>query len=295
MKIIRKTTTQSGSGNPLVFNLSVEILDAFGDLVRVRGIEYKYFEEKNPVALLQHSSDAPIGFWQGLHVEGNALKGTLVLAPQGTSQKADEARKLIACGVLRGASIGFTSIEERPLAKTGGRDFLRSRLVECSVVSIPACSEALLQKARGMGVSSETIRMLFKQTQNATIGERIARSKAASARARAILAKPALIGMSAETKALYARAKAARARADAILAGKPLPDEDDPIAVSLAKAKAEAIVDQMQRGIVPPNQTPVYEHYRGHYVGLTWRGMKIPRYDWVPTCPERWPWGEDDE
>jgi hypothetical protein len=119
----------------------------------------------NPIALFNSNADFPIGTIGGVHWKNGQLLGQLLLAPEGTSARHDEIRKLIKCGVLKGISCGFRPIESAPL-KSGGRHFLKQELVEVSVCAFGCHPDALLQ-AKSMGVSTETIRMIFK-SQNKT-------------------------------------------------------------------------------------------------------------------------------
>jgi hypothetical protein len=114
----------------------------------------------NPIALFNSNADFPIGTIEGVRWKDGQLLGRLTLAPEGTSARHDEIRKLIQCRVLKGISCGFRPIESAPL-KSGGRHFLKQELVEVSVCAFGCHPDALLQ-AKAAGVSTETIRMIFK-------------------------------------------------------------------------------------------------------------------------------------
>ncbi len=117
---------------------------------------------RNPIALWQHDKNFPIGFWGDLRVEDAALRGKLRLAPKGASVRIDEIRSLVEAGVLRAVSVGFRSLEEerRPGSKSGGKIYLKSELMEASLVSIPANPNALAI-ARQMKVSGDTLKMVM--------------------------------------------------------------------------------------------------------------------------------------
>jgi hypothetical protein len=118
------------------------------------------YVEKNPIVLFNNLADFPCGTVQGVRWKDGQLLGNLVMAPEGTSTRHDELRKLIQCGVVKSISCGFRPIESVPL-KSGGRHFLKQELVTCSLMAIGCHPDALLQ-AKSMGVSTETIRMIFK-------------------------------------------------------------------------------------------------------------------------------------
>lgn len=83
--------------------------------------------------------------------------------------------------------------------------------------------------AESLGISKATQKMIFSQSDDATISERIKRSRAAVRRVKAALAKTApkqpaqkLLTVSKETRERIARSKASIAKARAMLA-KPAP------------------------------------------------------------------------
>jgi HK97 family phage prohead protease len=117
--------------------------------------------KKNPIALWSHNAREPIGTWRDVRVEHGALLGRLHMAPKGSSPRIDELSALLAAGVLKGISVGFIPSESKP-RENGGRHFLRQTLVEASLVAIPANPSALLT-AKALGVSKQTIDMIFKQ------------------------------------------------------------------------------------------------------------------------------------
>ena len=213
-ELIHKTTeSKTGGGD---FILSDATPDHYDDVIEPDGWDLNNFN-KNPIALFNHNSDFPIGRWTNLRVERGALRGRLVMAPEGTSARIDEIRKLIDAGILRAVSVGFRSIESQP-RKSGGRNYTKQTLVECSLVCVPANPSALLQ-AKAMGVSNETIKMIFRQqNRNASLAERIRDARASVrysvAQKKDILRKArAMLGKSNSPKLLTASG-AAKGKAD---------------------------------------------------------------------------------
>jgi HK97 family phage prohead protease len=154
----KKLRTAHGKSAGIEFVLSDATPDRMGDIVMVGGMDLAGFK-KNPVALFSHQASFPIGKWRDLHVEGDKLIGKLVLAPTGTSDRIDEIIRLVAADVLRAVSIGFRSIETRPRDE-GGLVFVKSELVETSLVAIPANPNALAV-AKSLRISPATHALVF--------------------------------------------------------------------------------------------------------------------------------------
>jgi HK97 family phage prohead protease len=163
--IITKTHTETVQG--MEFCLSDESIDRMGDVISAEGWELEAFR-KNPIALWNHLPTFPIGRWEDLHVDKNALKGRLVMAPLGTSNRIDEIRKLIDAGILKAVSVGFRDLESEPLDKKNpfsGRRFIKQELVETSLVSVPANSNALAI-SKSLGISPQTLDLVFAKHGN---------------------------------------------------------------------------------------------------------------------------------
>jgi HK97 family phage prohead protease len=101
---------------------------------------------KRIVALWQHDSDKPFGYWENLQVKSGKLIGDLKAAGTNLGQMI---KQLIADGVPLGASIGFRGTGEPN--KIGGIHFKSIELLECSVVSVPAHPMAM-QIAKSYGI-----------------------------------------------------------------------------------------------------------------------------------------------
>jgi HK97 family phage prohead protease len=144
------------------FVLSDETVDRMGDVVSVDGWVLSNFR-KNPIALFGHNSSFPIGSWSNLRVEGGKLKGTLVPAARGTSQRIDELLSLLDQDILRAVSVGFIPMKSQPIDEKrpfDGTRFLKQELLECSLVSVPA-NPAAVALAKSLNLSDETLSMAF--------------------------------------------------------------------------------------------------------------------------------------
>ena len=108
--------THSEATQGMEFVLSDETPDRLDDVIMSDGWELKHFKN-NPIALFNHNSNFPIGKWSNLRVESKQLRGSLEIAPEGTSERIDEIRRLIEAGILRAVSVGFRPIEHKERAE----------------------------------------------------------------------------------------------------------------------------------------------------------------------------------
>lgn len=157
--IVRKTHVSESDG--LEYILSDASIDRYGDSILADGWDLKNFS-RNPIALFNHDSNFPVGRWEGLQVKDGALRGRLRLAPDGTSSRIDEIRKLVEAGILKAVSVGFRPIESQPLKSGSGSLYMKQELVETSLVSVPANANAL-QVSRSLKISEATIKAVFAE------------------------------------------------------------------------------------------------------------------------------------
>jgi HK97 family phage prohead protease len=196
-KIIRRAKTESGYD----FILSDASVDRYGDIIETEGWQLANFK-KNPIALFGHDPLFPVGKWRNIKVNDNALRGSLEIAPLGTSDRIDEIRKLVDANILCSVSVGFSPLEYEP--RTGdefGYVYTKQELIECSLVSIPANSNALLQ-VKSLGISRETQNLIFSKAKPAKKVHTKAERAAIFARAREILARPQTHGFVTRAEAL---------------------------------------------------------------------------------------------
>lgn len=152
--------THAAKVNGLEFVLSDETPDRMDDIIMSDGWDLANFK-KNPIALFGHQSSFPVGKWANLRVVDKQLRGHLELAPEGTSERIDEIRRLVDADILRAVSVGFRPKESKPRAETDfGVFFTKSELVECSLVSVPANPNALAV-AKSLKISPATLDLVF--------------------------------------------------------------------------------------------------------------------------------------
>jgi HK97 family phage prohead protease/HK97 family phage major capsid protein len=153
-----KTHAEKVSGQEFV--LSDETPDRMDDVIMSDGWDLANFN-KNPIALFGHQSSFPIGKWKNVRVVDKQLRGFLELAPEGTSARIDEIRRLVDADILRAVSVGFRPKESKPRAESDwGLFFTKSELVETSLVSVPANPNALAV-AKSLKISPATIDLVF--------------------------------------------------------------------------------------------------------------------------------------
>ena len=157
-RVTHKTHSEEVQG--MEFVLSDETPDRLEDVIMSDGWDLKHFKN-NPIALFNHNPHAPIGKWANVRVENKQLRGHLEMAPEGTSSRIDEIRRLIQAGILKAVSVGFRPIEQKRREGTDwGTIFVKSELVETSLVSVPANPNALAV-AKSLKISPETIDLVF--------------------------------------------------------------------------------------------------------------------------------------
>jgi len=136
------------------FIASQEVTDRDGDIILVDGIDVSDYR-MNPTFLANHDRNFILGKVLDLGTErrmaGKTLVGMAEILPVGSSERVDEAWNLIKFGARNGISIGFLPLETAPLPLTNGQAgilFKRTRLLEISSVSLPACPTCVVEEKR---------------------------------------------------------------------------------------------------------------------------------------------------
>jgi HK97 family phage prohead protease len=124
-----------------------EVVDYADDIVVVSGMESR---GSDVVLLANHDQTKPIGRAR-LSTSGNEVKAYITFAPEGTTETADEYRKLCKSGVLTDLSIGFAPIERQAI-NGGGWRYTKWRCMEVSLVAV-GCNPAavIVQRSRKAG------------------------------------------------------------------------------------------------------------------------------------------------
>ena len=118
--------------------------DRAGDVVEPLGVKFA-----NPMPLLwQHKSDKPVGWAKfdqptdgGIPFEAHIAK---LDEPGILKERLNEAWQSVKLGLVRAVSIGFRALEYSFMKETDGIHFQKTEVMELSLVTIPANSEALI-------------------------------------------------------------------------------------------------------------------------------------------------------
>ena len=127
--------------------------DRVGDVVEPKGVQFK-----NPLSLLlYHDNRLPVG-----HVKfgpatdkGIPFTATIpdVKEPGTLRDRVNEAWQSVKYGLIKGVSIGFRPLEDGIEVLKSGYRFTKTEVVELSLVSVPANSEATIQVIKELDTS----------------------------------------------------------------------------------------------------------------------------------------------
>jgi uncharacterized protein len=131
---------------------STEVIDRYGDIVRIAGMNCDNYL-KNPVVLWVHDSDSlPVGKCVNLQKTTGATPQLLITIQFATADENPEADKVFKSykgGFLSAVSIGFLPKAYEMRLEDGvpaGFDFTSSELLELSCVPVPANPQALAKE-----------------------------------------------------------------------------------------------------------------------------------------------------
>lgn len=129
-------------------------LDLKGDVMKpgvfAKSLANKAAANKATPVLWQHRSDMPIGKYTKLSEDGKGLytEGQLKIDGPYASQQAKEAYGLMLDGVINGQSVGYNTVDEEYDAKAGVWNVKEADLWECSIVTFPANTSALIDEVK---------------------------------------------------------------------------------------------------------------------------------------------------
>lgn len=133
---------------------SSDVVDRYGDIIRVPGWEWKGFLDAGAPLLWAHDiRGVPLGTVLGLWTEtGRAAGKNRLRSVRHFHQQtalSQEIFRLVDADMLRASSVGFRPLEVRDINDeegkwTGGFEFVRQELYEDSIVPVPANPDALV-------------------------------------------------------------------------------------------------------------------------------------------------------
>lgn len=147
---------------PFVF--SDDSVDAYNDRIDAKGWQFDR-SGAGTIALFGHDSSKVeniIGRAHNVRVEGNQLLGDITFATKEENPNAEVVFQLVKGGYLNSVSVGFQPVEwtlAKDKSRPGGIDFRKQKLLEISVVGIPANENAVAQ-ARAAGIDVDRVSLL---------------------------------------------------------------------------------------------------------------------------------------
>lgn len=143
------------------FVFSDNSVDSYGDTIDAKGWIWDR-SGAGTIALFGHDPNKVeniIGRAHNIRVEGNQLVGEIHFAEKDVNPAADVVYQLVKGGYLNSVSVGFQPIEwtlAKDKSRPGGIDFKKQKLLEISVVGIPANENAVAQ-ARAAGIDVDRV------------------------------------------------------------------------------------------------------------------------------------------
>jgi hypothetical protein len=154
--------------------ISDEKPDRMGDIVRADGIDYSDWDKSAVIHLSHDTSRFPIGnsikTWYD--AAGKSLKSWALFLDDRIDNTglSDTAYRMASSGFMKGASIGFLPVESnRPESEKDrqaiglseyGREYLKTKMLEYSVCSVPCNPNALTQLAIKSKSIKDTIKII---------------------------------------------------------------------------------------------------------------------------------------
>jgi HK97 family phage prohead protease len=169
-------TKAAGDGPDVVARISTATLDRDGDVMLPSGIRTEAYR-KNPVVLLQHDQNRPIGKAVNIRTTSRGITADMVFAkrpethPEQVEWMPDTVKSLMQQGVLSAFSVGFI-VPDGGMRAANAKDIERFgdglqrvitewELTEFSVVSVPANRDALASAvAKGVVPDGPTVKAL---------------------------------------------------------------------------------------------------------------------------------------
>jgi HK97 family phage prohead protease len=145
--------SQKSAGSDLVLEgwASTNAVDREGEAIEIETMDLDDFKQ-NPILLYQHDPEKPIGkvtHFRKEQDQDGKWRLWVKAVVHGSTSLGKEIIRLIKAGVLRAFSVGGKSQKK---TRRGGVTWLRGmKLLELSIVSIPANPEALFQTSKELG------------------------------------------------------------------------------------------------------------------------------------------------
>ena len=163
-----QASIRKAAGKPSTFvaTITTDSVDRDGEVVVPSGMHSRDYE-RNPVLLYEHDVQKPIGKMLKMARKERSIEAEFALAPRPANHEGewfpDTVASLMEFGALNTMSIGFMGTEARPASKADTekygpgcrRVYGKWKLLEVSVVSIPANQDAIVTAVRKGLVSAD--------------------------------------------------------------------------------------------------------------------------------------------
>lgn len=128
--------------------------DRMGDIIDPLGVQFK-----NPVPLLlYHDTKRPVGWtkFKKPTKDGVEFEASLptIEEPGTLRDRVEEAWQSVKAGLISGVSIGFRAIEEVFIKETSSFRFLKTEVMELSLVTIPANASATILSIKELDLAA---------------------------------------------------------------------------------------------------------------------------------------------
>jgi HK97 family phage major capsid protein/HK97 family phage prohead protease len=128
--------------------------DRVGDIIEPLGVTFK-----NPLPLLLfHDAKKPVGTTTFKKATKDGIEFTATLPtidePGTLKDRVDEAWQSIKAGLVSGVSVGFRALEEAFNKETGGFRFLKTEVLELSLVTVPANASATIHSIKAIDLAA---------------------------------------------------------------------------------------------------------------------------------------------
>jgi HK97 family phage prohead protease len=117
--------------------------DRCGDILVPEGCQLANFR-RNPVVLAQHDANQPIGRCPAISADTAAVTALIQFPETGVNERADLYCALLKTGFIGAVSVGFLGIRRQSTADGNGWKYTEWELLELSVVSVPANTNAIV-------------------------------------------------------------------------------------------------------------------------------------------------------
>lgn len=215
--------------------------DRVGDIVEPLGVAFK-----NPLPLLhQHNHREPVGtvVFQAPTKDGIRFRASLpkITEPGPLKDRVDTAWGEVKAGLVRGVSIGFRALEYS-IMDDGGYRFVKSEVIELSLVTVPANADATITSIKSIDTRQRAAsgRMVAESTNPGVSGSS-STSQRKENRDMDIMQQLADLEADRATKAAEMQAIINKAAADGRDLGSLDAEEQDQYDALAASAKSIAV------------------------------------------------------